>query len=58
MELVLQKYRDHNITVNPSKCTFGASKIQYTGHALASEGLSFDSERIDNVLNFPKSKTQ
>ena len=42
VELVLNKFREYNITINPTKCTFGASEIQYTGHVLNAEGLTFD----------------
>jgi len=58
IEKVLKRFRECNITINPTKCTFGASKIQYTGHVLSAEGLSFDANRIENVLNFPKPTTQ
>jgi len=58
VETILKRFREFNILIDPTKCTFGASKIQYTGHILSEDGLSFDANRVDNVLNFPKPNTQ
>ena len=58
LRLVLQRLRDHNIAVNPSKCVFGATEIQYTGHVLNEQGLSFSKEKIEKVSGFTKPTTQ
>ena len=53
--------REYNITIKPTKCTFDASEIQYTGHLLNAKGLPFDikeKKRTDKVHNFPKPTTQ
>jgi hypothetical protein len=58
VETILKRFREFNILINPAKCTFGASKIQYTGHILSEEELYSDAKRVDNVLNFPKATKQ
>ena len=58
VETILKRFREFSILINPTKCSFAASKIHYTGHILSEDGLSFDANRVDNVLNFPKPNTQ
>ena len=58
LRLVLQRLKDHNIAVNPSKCVLGVQEIQYTGHVLNEHGLSFSKEKVDKVAGFSKPITQ
>jgi len=56
LKLVLDRLREYNITCNPDKCRFGVESIEYVGHTIDSEGLTFSEEKLDQVLNFPLPK--
>ena len=45
LKRVLNKARDYNLKLSPSKCEFRKSEITYVGHTLSSEGLKPDSEK-------------
>lgn len=55
---VLERLKEHNIAVNPSKCVFGVTEIQYTGHTLNEHGLSFSEQKVEKILGFSKPITQ
>ena len=57
-EKVLQRLLDCGMTVNPDKCTFGLSEIEYVGHTINSEGLHFTRDKLDSVTNFGLPRTQ
>ena len=53
LERVLQRAQEFNITFNPKKVKLGMSKVEYVGHMVDSEGISFSAEKISEVLAFP-----
>ena len=53
LELLLKRLRDRRITVNPKKCRLGMSSIEYVGHVIDKEGLSYSPEKVKEVLDFP-----
>ena len=57
LEKVLQRFALHNITVNPDKCVFGKTEIDYLGHRFSAEGISHTQKRIDKVLEMEKPTT-
>jgi hypothetical protein len=58
LEKIFKCFQEFGITVNPDKCTFGLSEIEYVGHTINSEGMHFTREKLDSVVNFPLPKTQ
>ena len=36
--------------MNPDKCSFGLSEVEYVGHTINANGLTFSREKIDKVL--------
>jgi hypothetical protein len=50
---VFERLRKFGITVNPSKCRFGLSEIEYVGHVINENGLTFSTEKREEVLKFP-----
>lgn len=51
---VLERFKKHNITINPDKCVMGISEATYVGHTVSEQGLHFKREKLDSVLDFPK----
>jgi hypothetical protein len=54
IEKLFERLLSHNITVNPKKCFLGLSKIEYVGHVIDKDGVSFSPEKINKVLNFAR----
>ena len=55
---VFTRFRKYRITLNPRKCRFGMSRVEYVGHIISEEGISFTTEKREKVLNFPRSERQ
>ena len=49
--------RKHNMLLNPEKCHFGMSEVEYVGHLINSQGLSFSKEKLTSVETFPQPHT-
>ena len=58
LEDVFARLHKHNITLNPRKCFFGLQQVEFVGHVLDAEGLSFSPEKIVKVLDFVRPATQ
>lgn len=53
LELILKRMQEHNITINPDKCTFGVNSIEVVGHILDATGISFSDKKRNGVKEFP-----
>ena len=51
---VFERLKKYNLTLNPKKCRFGMSEVEYVGVVLNEHGLSFSHEKKDSIMNFPK----
>ena len=56
LDLVFQRLRKANLTLKPSKCTFGAQRVMYLGHYLSTKGIEVDPDKIKAVKEFPRPK--
>ena len=50
LDEVLARFHKHRIRVNPDKCSFGLTEVEYVGHTINAQGLSFSREKIAKVL--------
>lgn len=50
---VFERMRKYNITLNPKKVCLGQDHIEFVGHVVNADGISFSGEKRDKVLNFP-----
>ena len=57
MREVFARCRKFNITLNPAKCRFGMAEVEYVGHKIDGEGLSFTRDRTDEVAAMPEPQT-
>jgi len=55
---VLERLRSKRVTANPKKTSLGLDKVEYVGHLISSEGISFTPEKRKEVLDFPLPSTQ
>jgi hypothetical protein len=50
---VFNRFRQYNIiTLNPKKCSFGLEEMEFVGHVLKPDGVSFPTEKREKVLDF------
>ena len=54
LEAIFKRLEKHHITLNPDKCIFGASEIEFVGHTLSSEGISMSTLKKNLVVQFAK----
>ena len=53
LRAVLGRLNERGITVNPAKCKFGVTTVEYVGHVVSQEGLTMSEEKKAKVLDFP-----
>ena len=58
LEVLLERLSSKGITINPKKCSFGLEQIEYTGHVLDNNGLSFSAKKKSQVVDFLQPETQ
>jgi hypothetical protein len=51
---VFERFRKHKMTLNPAKCKFGVSQVEYVGHMINKDGMTFSEDKLREVLDFPK----
>ena len=47
LDEVLRRLQSHNVTVNPDKCSFGMTKVEFVGHTVDKDGLHFSREKLE-----------
>jgi len=55
---VLERLREHNLTVRPSKCRFGFNEIRYLGFGIDGKHLKPQCEKIDALMKIPPPTTK
>ena len=50
---VLVRFRAANLKINPLKCEFFRTKVQFQGHVISKDGVQVDPEKIAAVKQFP-----
>jgi cleavage and polyadenylation specificity factor subunit 1 len=58
LEQVFKRCSDFNVYLNPRKCVLGAQEIEFVGHTVSSEGVSFSDAKRLRVLAFPLPTTK
>ena len=55
-DMVLQRLKECNLKLSPSKCKFLQTKVKYVGHIVSENGVEADPEKIEKVRNWPSPK--
>ena len=50
---VLQCLSEHGVIINPSKCKFGVTELDFLGHRVSARGINPLPERVTAVKDFP-----
>lgn len=57
LRALFERLVEHGLSINPSKCTFGVSSLDFLGCEINSNGITPSSSRVDAILNFPAPKS-
>lgn len=57
LELVLRRFEEANLKLNPEKCHWALNEVGYLGHIVSAEGLRTDPRKIEAVDSWPCPKT-
>ncbi len=52
------RFRQYNITLNPKKCSFGLEEVEFVGHVIRPDGVSFSTEKREKCSIFPFRKSR
>ena len=55
---VFQRFRAHNLKINPDKCDFFRRKVQFLGQMVSKDCLEVDPSKIEAVQKFPVPRSQ
>ena len=58
LQQVFQRFREANLKINPTKCAFFQTKVQFLGRVISKNGLETDLEKVEAVQNFPVQQNQ
>ena len=53
----LQLLREHQLFLKRSKCSFGASEVEYLGHIVTKDGVRVDPKKVVAMKEWPRPKT-
>lgn len=54
---LFQRLKDHGLVINPNKCIFGASSLNFLGHKVDQHGAVPLPAKVEAIRNFPKPTT-
>ena len=57
LKTLFERLKKHYIIVNPAKCIFGQSEVNYLGHTITPAGIHPLTEKVSAINNFPKPET-
>jgi len=57
LESVLDRFRQANLKLKPTKCKFFQNKVKFVGHYVSAKGIEVDNERIACIINWPFPRT-
>jgi len=50
---VLEKFRQHKLYCNPSKCHFVQERIDFLGHIVSGQGIEVDGRKVEAISKWP-----
>jgi hypothetical protein len=57
VDQVLSLLTQHQLFLKQSKCSFGASEVEYLGHLVGKDGVRVDPKKIEAIQDWPHPKT-
>ena len=54
LTILFQRFEQYGVAINPKKCIFGVSSIQFLGHHITANGIRPMEEKVETIKNFPE----
>ena len=54
---LFRKLADYGVVVNPQKCVFGQSSLEFLGHYVTSSGVQPLQSRVESITDFPRPRS-
>ena len=58
LRTVFDRLATHGIVINPNKCLFGVSELEFLGHHINADGISPLPDKVQVVRDFPLPQSQ
>ena len=58
LQLVLNRFQEYGVIINPSKCQFEVTQLNLMGHSVKSQGICLLPEKVQAIQDFPQPKNQ
>jgi cleavage and polyadenylation specificity factor subunit 1 len=55
---IFTRLREHNLTVNPDKCSFGMQEVEFVGHVIDQYGITFSHKKLDKIRDMVRPETK
>ena len=53
LEILFHRLSDNCLSLNPSKCVFGASSLKFLSHTISEHGIAPSQKRVEAIINMP-----
>lgn len=57
LRIIFQRFNEHGILLNASKCVFGVQEIEFLGYLVSPDGTKPIGDRVQAIRNFSRPKT-
>jgi len=57
LEAVFQRYREANLKLNPEKCMFLVTEVEFLGHVISGTGVRTDPKKVSAAAEWPTPRT-
>ena len=57
LQIVMERFREFNLKLKPSKCSFFQTKIVYLAHHVSKEGIRSSDKNVRAIMEFPLPET-
>jgi hypothetical protein len=51
---VLRRLKENNLAISPDQCVWHASRVEFLGYIISSEGIEMALDKIETILEWPK----
>ena len=57
LKALFSRFKQHGLVINPSKCQFGRSSLDFLGHRVSAKGTKPHPDKVAAIRDFPQPKT-
>jgi hypothetical protein len=58
LEKIFKALRKYNLTVSPEKCSFGMTEVEFVGHVIDDNGITFSHKKLDKIREMRRPETK